>query len=141
VTSMDGKLSSGHLPRVRTTRTRPTGLPVMPAPRAQTSTELDRQPELRPQPRADRSGHDKRDLEARSLNTGRGGLLLLDPRRIGRSTGSSSGAGIVPSSLLVGIAALAAFTIFAAPGLGRRIRVARELSPRGQDASPIDHPG
>jgi hypothetical protein len=54
---------------------------------------------------------------------------------------SSSASGAASSAVLVGIAALTGFVLLAAPGLGRRIRVARELSPRNLGRSPIDHPG
>jgi hypothetical protein len=55
--------------------------------------------------------------------------------------GSASAGGTGTSALLVGVAALTGFALLVAPGLGRRIRVARELSPGSPDSPPIDHPG
>ena len=53
--------------------------------------------------------------------------------------GASSG--FVPGVSVLGTAALVALFILVAPGLGRRMRVARELRPRGTHGSSIDHPG
>ncbi len=47
----------------------------------------------------------------------------------------------IPSTPVVAVAALLAFFMLAAPRVGRRIRVARELSPRSASSSSIDHPG
>jgi hypothetical protein len=58
-----------------------------------------------------------------------------------QAAGGSSAGGFAPSALLLGVAALTGFIVLAAPGLGRRIRLARELSPRGLDESPLDRPG
>jgi hypothetical protein len=63
----------------------------------------------------------------------------VPPSRHGFGSASAGGAGT--SALLVGVAALTGFVLLAAPGLGRRIRVARELSPGSPDSPPIDHPG
>jgi hypothetical protein len=49
--------------------------------------------------------------------------------------------GRVASTQVVGSAATLAFFRLAAPGLGRRIRVARGLSPRSAYRTSIDHPG
>jgi hypothetical protein len=65
----------------------------------------------------------------------------LERRQSRQALGSSSAGGIVPSALLFGFAALTGFIVLAAPGLGRRIRVARALRPRSLDRPPIDHPG
>jgi hypothetical protein len=67
--------------------------------------------------------------------------LPLERRQPRQALGSSSAGGIVPSALLFGFAALTGFIVLAAPGLGRRIRVARVLRPRSLDRPPIDHPG
>ena len=67
--------------------------------------------------------------------------LPLERRQPRQALGSSSAGGVVPSALLFGFAALTGFIVLAAPGLGRRIRVARKLRPRTADQSPIDHPG
>ena len=66
--------------------------------------------------------------------------LPLAPRSR-HGVGSTSASGAASSALLVGIVALPGFVLLAAPGPGRRVEVARELSPRGLDRSPIDHPG
>lgn len=66
-------------------------------------------------------------------------LDLLSTAPAGPATGSAGG--LVPSTLVIGLAALTGFFILAVPGSGRRIRVARELSPRSAESSPIDHPG
>jgi hypothetical protein len=63
--------------------------------------------------------------------------------RLGSSTGGGAGTsgGRVPTTPVVAVAALLAFFMLAAPGLGWRIRAARELSPRSAYRSSIDHPG
>jgi hypothetical protein len=97
---------------------------------------------LRPQPRASTVARAKRDrAEARSRVDERDDLLALDPRAALRTIGSGTGAGVVPNTLLVGLAALTGDIPFAAPGPGRRVRLARELTPRSRDLSPIDNPG
>jgi hypothetical protein len=63
----------------------------------------------------------------------------LPPLQTTRSSGASSS--FVPSGSVLGTAALVALFILAAPALGRRIRVAPELRPRGTHGSSIDHPG
>jgi hypothetical protein len=55
--------------------------------------------------------------------------------------GPGASSSFVPSASVVGTAALVALFVLAAPGFGRRIRVARELRPRGTYGSSIDHPG
>jgi hypothetical protein len=67
--------------------------------------------------------------------------IPLDRPQPRQATGSSSFGGFVPSALLLGVAALTGFILLAAPGLGRRIRLARELSPRSLNESPLDRPG
>ncbi len=54
---------------------------------------------------------------------------------------STSTGGVVPSLLTFGLATVIGFFAFAAPGLGRRIRLARIPSPRGRSHSPLDRPG
>jgi hypothetical protein len=58
-----------------------------------------------------------------------------------QGSGSSASSGGVPSLLTFGFATLIGFFVFAAPGLGRRIRLARSPSPRGRHHSPLDRPG
>jgi hypothetical protein len=59
----------------------------------------------------------------------------------GYSGGAGTSGGRVPSTPVVAVAAILAFFMLAAPGLGWRIRAARELSPRSAYRSSIDHPG
>jgi hypothetical protein len=58
-----------------------------------------------------------------------------------RASGAAASGGLVPSAPVVAVAALTALFVLVAPGLGRRIRAARELSPRAAYRSSIDHPG
>jgi hypothetical protein len=59
-----------------------------------------------------------------------------------QAAGSSAAGGASASSLLLfGFASVIGFFVFAAPGLGRRIRLARYPRPRGRDGSSIDRPG
>jgi len=58
-----------------------------------------------------------------------------------RGSGAGTSGGLVPSAPVVAVAALTALFVLVAPGLGRRIRVARGLSPRAAYRSSIDHPG
>jgi hypothetical protein len=58
-----------------------------------------------------------------------------------QGAGAGTSGGLVPGAPVVAVAALTALFVLVAPGLGRRIRVARELSPRGTYRSSIDHPG
>jgi hypothetical protein len=63
----------------------------------------------------------------------------LPPLRVA-GVGGPSGS-FVPSGSVVATAALVAFLFLTAPSLGWRIRVARELRPRGTYGPSIDHPG
>jgi hypothetical protein len=66
--------------------------------------------------------------------------LPLGPAR--RAAGSTSSGGTAPGGTgAAGTAALTAFYVLAAPGLGRRLREARELSPRTRYYAPLDRPG
>jgi hypothetical protein len=75
-----------------------------------------------------------------SRGISRGPLPLEFPPLQARSS-SVSGGGSASSLLLFGFAALIGFFVLAAPGLGRRIRLARYPRPRGRDGSSIDRPG
>ena len=70
-----------------------------------------------------------------------GPLLPFGQPRSSETAGSSAFGGRVPSVPVAAVAALIAFFMLAAPHLGRRNRVARELSPRSTYRSSIDHPG
>lgn len=71
---------------------------------------------------------------------GRPPLLPSGPAR--RAAGSTSSGGTAPSGTGAGgFAALTALYVFAAPGLGRRLRDVRELSPRTRYEAPHDRPG
>lgn len=67
--------------------------------------------------------------------------LFDHPRRLQGAGSAGTSGGVAPSGLNVVSAALTGLFIFAAPEPGRRIRVARGLSPRSRHRSPIDHPG
>lgn len=71
----------------------------------------------------------------------RGSLSLFGEPRTSQAAGQGTSGGLVPSAPVVAVAALTAFFLLVAPRVGRRIRVARELSPRGTYRSSIDHPG
>ena len=71
----------------------------------------------------------------------RGSLSLFDEPRTSQAAGQGTSSGLVPSAPVVVVAALTGFFLLVAPRVGRRIRVARELSPRGTYRSSIDHPG
>ena len=71
----------------------------------------------------------------------RGPLLPFGAPSSSQTAGSGTLGGRVPSTPVAAVAALIAFFMLAAPTLGRRIRVARELSPRSTYRSSIDHPG
>jgi len=68
-------------------------------------------------------------------------LPQLGQPRSAQTSGPGTYGGRVPSTPVVAVAALLAFFMLAAPRVGRRIRVARELSPRSAHPSSIDHPG
>ncbi len=70
-----------------------------------------------------------------------GPQLPFGQPRSSETAGSGTSGGRVPSVPVAAVAALIAFFMLAAPRLGRRIRVARELSPRSTYRSSIDHPG
>jgi hypothetical protein len=89
----------------------------------------------RSQPRADKSARTTR----RSSSHGPLPFERSGAPQIGGFSASSGGGA---SSLLVfGFATLTGSFVFAAPGLGRRIRLAREPSPRSRHDSPLDRPG
>ena len=102
------------------------GAATVPASRVRNGST--RQADTRSQPRVARARPDSTPLAPRGPG----------PRHGAASTSAGSAAS---SALLVGIVALAGFVFLAAPRLGRRVKVARELSPRGLDRSPLDHPG
>lgn len=71
----------------------------------------------------------------------RGPLFPFGELQSTQTSGSGAFGGRVPSGQVVGAATTLAFFMLAAPALGRRIGVARELSPRSAYRSSIDHPG
>ena len=90
-------------------------------------------------PRVEKASPAKRDVAGRrSRGTPRAPWL---PPRPFQSAGAPASSGFVPSTSLLGMAALVALFILAAPWFGRRIRVAHELRPRGTYGSSIDRPG
>jgi hypothetical protein len=81
-----------------------------------------------------------RDREAAPRPARRLPQLPLSPTR--RAAGSTSSSGAAPGGGgATGVAALTGFYALAAPGLGRRIRVVRELSPHARAEAPRDRPG
>jgi hypothetical protein len=70
----------------------------------------------------------------------RGRLPLEFPPLEARNS-SLTGGGSAPTVLVFAFATLIGFFVLAAPGLGRRIRLARYPRPRGRDGSSIDRPG
>jgi hypothetical protein len=63
------------------------------------------------------------------------------PPPLGAASPSSPAGGAAPSAFGFGLATVTGFFAFAAPGLGRRIRLARLPSPRSRSHSPLDRPG
>ena len=94
-------------------------------PAAQTPTEARPVPRRAPAPGAKEDGRRPLAPTAPVQTSGLGGA-------------SSS---VVPGGVVAGTAALIALLLLSAPGLGRRIRVARALRPRGTIGSSIDRPG
>jgi hypothetical protein len=82
-----------------------------------------------------------RDREAAPRPARRLPQLPLGPSR--RAAGSStSSSGAAPGGGAAGgVAALTGLYVLAAPGLGRRLRVVRELSPHARAEAPRDRPG
>jgi hypothetical protein len=113
--------SSAALTRPTTTRWQP---PAVPTGRA-SSTPAAGQHSARPAP----------------PRRARGSLSLFGEPRTSQAAGQGTSSGLVPSAPVVAVAALTGFFLLVAPRVGRRIRVARELSPRGTYRSSIDHPG
>ena len=90
--------------------------------------------ERRPAPRAEATARAPRDSS--------GGRLPFEfPPPLQVAGSSTSTGGVVPSLLTFGLATVIGFFAFAAPGLGRRIRLARTPSPRSRSHSPLDNPG
>jgi hypothetical protein len=130
--------TSPGLPPARRTIT-PGARPIAATgyPPAQVDTQL---PQSQPRVHQARPAKHARAQEERSKRDRR--QLPLERRQPRQALGSSSSAGgVVSSALLLGFAVLTGFIALAAPGVGRRIRVAQELRPRSPDRSPIDHPG
>jgi hypothetical protein len=117
------RVATGSIPAPSSAATRVGSLPSAPSSRS--SLQKPKQPiSARPAPR-DRGAP----------------LRLLDQLQSTPGSGSGTFGGRVPSTPVAVVAALLAFFMLAAPRLGRRIRVARELSPRSAYRSSIDHPG
>ena len=92
------------------------------------------------EPKTERSGRHAEPSAGRASRSNGGSLPhRFPPLEAAGSAGSTGGS--APSVLLVGLATLIGFFVLAAPGLGRRIRLARIPSPRGRFGSSIDRPG
>ena len=106
------------------------------------TTPVGRQPRERSRGRPSSQPTAKRaSTQVASSRPARGLLSPFGQLRSSQSTGSGTSGGRVPGAPVVAVAALIAFFMLVAPSLGRRIRVARELSPRSTYRSSIDHPG
>jgi hypothetical protein len=82
-----------------------------------------------------------RDREAAPRPARRLPQLPLGPTRRAAGSSTSSGGAAPGGGGATGVAALTGFIVLAAPGLGRRIRVVRELSPHARAEAPRDRPG
>ena len=82
-----------------------------------------------------------RDRDAAPRPARRLPQLPLGPTRRAAGSSSSSGGAAPGSGGATGVAALTGFYVLAAPGLGRRIRDVRELSPHTRAEAPRDRPG
>jgi hypothetical protein len=88
---------------------------------------------------------EKAPPEAKRRPRSRSGDSSLPPwpplRPFQAAGGPGASSSFVPGASVLGTAALVALFVLAAPLFGRRVRVARELRPRGELGSSIDHPG
>jgi hypothetical protein len=107
-----------------------------------TTTAVAWQPRERPRTRPSSQPTAKRaSARAASSRPARSLLPPFGQLRSSQSAGSGTLGARVPGAPVVAVAALIAFFMLVAPSLGRRIRLARELSPRSTYRSSIDHPG
>lgn len=83
--------------------------------------------------------HDHRDASPRPAR--RLPQLPLGPTRRLAGSATSSGGAASGGGAAAGVAALTGFYVLAAPGLGRRLKDVRELSPRARSEAPLDRPG
>ncbi len=86
-----------------------------------------------------RSTRSARDHEAAPQRARLPRLPLDTPKRL--TAGSPGSSGSASSTTSGGVAALTGLYLLAAPGLGRRVRIVRELSPRDPVRAPLDRPG
>ena len=94
------------------------------------------------EPSVERRAAPRAEATARAPRDSSGGRLPFDfPPPLQVAGSSTSTGGFVPSLLTFGLATVIGFFAFAAPGLGRRIRLARTPSPRSRSHSPLDNPG
>ena len=134
-------------PGLGTTVISPPGAPRREPPAATVPVPTDRPPSRRAEHRSSEPRFEKAPPRAKRHSAGRrsGDTPLtswpppLRPLQGAGAAGASSS--FMPSTSVVGTAALVALFVLAAPGFGRRVRVARELRPRGTFGSSIDHPG
>lgn len=107
-----------------------------------TASAVTWQPQERPRSRPSSQPTAKRaSAHVASSRPARGLLPPFGQLSSSQSTGSGTLGGRVPSAPVLAVAAPIAFFMLVAPSLGRRIRAARELSPRSTYRSSIDHPG
>jgi hypothetical protein len=82
-----------------------------------------------------------RDRDASPRPARRLPQLPLGPTRRAAGSSTSSGGAAPGGGAASGVAALTGFYVLAAPSLGRRLRVVRELSPHARAEAPLDRPG
>jgi hypothetical protein len=118
--------------------------PVSAAPVAveQAPTAIDVATALPSAPRSDRARPTKgRDREASPRPARHLPQLPLGPARRAAGSATSSSGSAPGGGGATSVAALTGFYVLAAPGLGRRLRVVRELSPHTRAEAPRDRPG
>ena len=111
----------------------PVGTDGLPSRRAETHSA---------EPRLEKAPPPAKRHSAGRHSRGTPPVTLWPPLRPFQAAGApGASSSFVPSTSVLGTAALVALFVLAAPGFGRRIRVAHELRPRGTYGSSIDRPG
>lgn len=130
-----GTLPSRGVNAFQQTRRAAAGAPVAGGSLSPVGQARAAEPRLEPaSPRTERQSSKRRVSD-----TPRPSWPPLSLLQAAGGTGASSS--FVPSTSVLGTAALVAVIVLAAPGFGRRVSLARELRPRGTFGSSIDHPG
>ena len=112
-------------------RARPVGAPILVLPgNVQTDAAAETVRPTNAAPKHTATRQSRRDADP---------LPLPRPFQAAGAAGATGGG--APGGVVAGTAALIGFLVLSAPGLGRRIRAARGLRPRGRHGSSIDRPG